>query len=788
MGHSIRGIMNTNVSNQEEIQGLLERIAVLEEAVTRIGQQTKAVRKRAFVSKRQMQVTLGVQKALCVDTIDPWKENRVRFYHPLLHDPDTTCLQLPFAKPISCFGGFDDCGVNWVPPGGSTLVLLYEQGNRASPYYIGTTWHRDRGPGGSKLGFKDNREWEMVWKGHRKGYLVGANDESQVFAPWNTESYNGRDIEELKDFSEDIDEQKRITWPHIYGIKTPEKHAIKFVDGNPKCNRRWKRLEIFSGCGNYMIFKDDHLHESGQWGNPKGNCSPGGGDVSVCSEHQVDGSTNWEEGILKGPYFTDPKGKPIEREDECQGQVSEPRIMQGHPSTPSFPPSPPTKYNKTNKGSNPYFKHQNECRPICGPGTPQNNKLDLPQSGIQLLSISGHTIVCDDSVEEPRGKPEWERSLQPFDFGCNDKYLGVMYLKSATGHGLVFSDVEEDTKVRGYRNFVELKSAGGNRLHMNDDTIPYSNPNKQCPDCPPFKAGPYRGIWMESTSEHAIIMNDYLNCHVPVCRKEGAVPKNDSPHAVMIMRSGYGHELRFEDHPKSQRETKKQWLQLTNPQCARYPADPGCNRTKGPHFLKMIAHEEAGEDGPGLVFLRCGGHHIRQTTDLDIVLVGSKKHPNSKFTYVSNRYFDSVDDIHFRYSGKQHIFFAEEKILLMAGRDCPPATGPNYDEEILHLQSNPCCTPCLYSVIVSRCPVICPLTGILHWTEKAMSERVFASAMYPCGTSCGSGGPECGSGSIDIEGTTTTDVQTPPTGTNVGAHVGMQKNGGGAFAGFPKID
>ena len=47
----------------------------------------------------------------------------------------------------------------------------------------------------------------------------------------------------------------------------------------------------------------------------------------------------------------------------------------------------------------------------------------------------------------------------------------------------------------------------------------------------------------------------------------------------------------------------------------------------------------------------------------------------------------------------------------------------------------------MYSVIVARCPVFCPVTNILHWTEKAMSERVFASGHHPCQDP-----PNCGSG------------------------------------------
>jgi hypothetical protein len=177
--------------------------------------------------------------------------------------------------------------------------------------------------------------------------------------------------------------------------------------------------------------------------------------------------------------------------------------------------------------------------------------------------------------------------------------------------------------------------------------------------------------------------------------------------------------MRYNDD-NSQEQTQNQWIQITHPQCVNPETDDKCNRERGPHFLRFQGRPQ-GE--PGIVFLRAGGHAIRQTYDMDIVLVGDKdKNPSDKFTYVSKKHIRATEDIDFRYSGELHIFFAEKYILLMAGRDCLPPPGKK------------CCGPCLYPVIIGRCPVICPLTGILHWTEMAMSERVFASgwASPPC--------------------------------------------------------
>lgn len=691
------------------IDNLFDRIHALEEVVTAIGYDAKATKKRRFVSKRQSSVFYAITRALCVETIDPYKQNRVRFYHPLLHDPKTPLLSLPFASPVSAMGGFDDCGLNWVPPAGSTIMLFFEGGSRDAPFYIGTTWHRNRGPDGRDLmGVFPSREYQNVYAGHRNGYFVGPDDGSQVLPPWNTESYNGFDIDDIKQFTEDPQEQKRTTYPNIYGFKTPEKHMLKMVDGNAKCNRRDKRFEIQSGCGNWILLKDDHLHYGGQYAHPSCPPNPGGESQDICSTHQ---------GNL--PFFTDFHGKPIEGKSDCGssceggGKTQCSKILGGHSSTPT---------SQSQSGSNKFFKHKNECRPYKGPGTPQNNRCALPQSGIQFLSISGQTILLDDSVEEPRGKPTWERSLEPFDFGCSDKFLGQILIKSATGHALRLNDAEEKSKLRGKDNGIQLISAAGNKITLNDQTIRAPD----CPGCPPNVGGPERGIHLETTSTHKIKMIDHLNEQCSPCRKEGgqAVPK--ATQGYIQLRSGYGLEMRFNDD-FSQQTTQQQWIQILHPQCVDANTDGDCNSCdscdcRGPHMLRFQGRPKG---SPGMVFLRAGGHSIRQTFDMDIVIVGDKKcNPADKFTYVSKKHIRTTEDIDFRYTGELHILFAEKQILLMAGRDCPPGEEGN------------CKGPCLYNVIVARCPWICPITGAIHWTEKAASERVFASAYHPCQADC----------------------------------------------------
>lgn len=684
------------MNSKSIITGLVKKVKVLEQTINEMGLSVKTARKKKFPRKTKPINFHSMNRALCVETSDPKVENRIRFYHPILHEPDTPIKGLPFAKPISAMGGFDDCGLVWVPPAGSTVAIVFENGQKHSPFYMGTTWHRNRGDNGRDFGYTV-REYDEIYSGKRGGYFDSSLDNKQALPQWNTENYNVKDFDTDSDFIKDVDAQKKATYPNIYGFKTPEKHMLKMVDGNAKCNRRWKRVELMSGCGNWLLMKDDHLHYGGQWAHPSCPPNPGGQDLALCSEHSGD-----------KVYFTDFLGKPIEKDGNCGTP-----LLGG----PASNPLEPTRQ----KGANPNFKHKNECRPYKGPGTPQNNKCNLPQSGIQMLSISGHTWVFDDSVEEPKGKPTWDRSMQDFDFGCTDKYLGRIYMKSATGHKFEMSDIEESKGVRGNKNYIELLSAAGNKIQLNDHTQG-NNSSGSMTTCPPNYAGPERGIHLQSTSNHQINMVDHKNQQCSPMRMEGGTPTPKATEAYLQARSGYGHELMFNDVP-SQEKTLNQYIQLTHPQCVDPKTDDTCNG-RGPHFLRFQGRPNG---QPGVIFLRAGGHSVRSTYDKDVVLVGDKeKNPSDKFTYVSKNNISACEQNDFRYAGELHIMFAEKRILLQAGRDCPPKAGKK------------CCGPCLFPVVVGKCPVICPVTGIVHWTELSLSERVFASAYPLCpGILCG---------------------------------------------------
>ena len=618
----------------------------------------------------QSQMQFGLYTALCVDTLDIWKQNRIRFYSPLFQNPNMKVEQLPWANAVSAMGGFDDSGMTWVPPAGSTVVIMFENGSRSSPYYLGTVWQRNRGPNGQHNWGYNISEYYKIWEGTRNGYLVGPDDGSQVLPPWNTENYNGYDLTSAVDLSTSPESQRLLTYPNIYGFKTPEKHMIKMVDGDAKCNKKWKRFEIMSSCGNWIMLKDDHLHYAGQWANPE------------CGGVIVDGKTDCQASSY------DPTASPDSKYEktECEGEKANAKIIGGHPSTGPRR----SKYYKSQVGANPYFKHRQECRPYKGAPTAQNNSIDLPQSGIQFQSISGHTFVMDDSVEEPSGNPTWDRE---FDFGCNNKYVGRTYWKSATGHSIEMSDVEATTSdkkggLRGPENFIRIKSASGNKIELNDHT----QSELDCKGCPPNIAGDKRGILLQSTSNHMIQMSDKGNEQCGVCRREGGEPVAKAKQAFVMIRSGYGLEVKLSDS-SNQEKAENQSIQII---C------PHKQNTNGPHILQM---QEATNPSPGVVLLRVGGQFLCLTVTDHLTIVGDKPDSTSdKIEVVSNQNLVYTKKAYLNISDTSHLFLAKDKILLLAGQDCPDPEGIQ--------EPGPCLAP------------VC----VLKDGAIRASDRVFASA------------------------------------------------------------
>jgi len=686
------------------IAALERRINYIESKLGDSGYEMKGIARAELTAGatlvEQAEMQFGMYTALCIDTIDIWKQNKVRFYSPLFHKPDRPIKELPWASPISSMGGFDDCGLTWVPPAGSTVCIVFENGNRASPFYIGTTWHRNRGSSPHNWGI-NIEEYQKVSEGTRDGYLVGPDDGSQVLPPWNTENYNGFDLTSLVDFADNPEAQKLITYPNIYGFRTPEKHTIKMVDGDAKCGRKWKRFEIMSSCGNWIMLKDDHLHYAGQWAHPE--CGVKDGETSCIEDANNSSQQDEARGGLNANLsesssnantsdLTPKQGKKKE-EENCEGKVSNKKIIGGHPSTGHEK----TKYVNSQVGANPFFKHKQECRPYRGPQTPQNPVCDLPQSGIQIMSISGHSFVMDDSVEEPGGEPVWKRATEEFDFGCNNHYVGRSYWQSATGHKIEMSDVEspqgdDGANLRGEYNYIKLLTATGNKIELNDHTVS----QKDCPGCPPNIAGEKRGIHLQSTSNHTIDMCDDANEQCGLCRMDGGEPKPKAKKAFVRIRTGYGLEISLNDD-KSQENTDEQNIQIFCPQKD--------NEDRGPHIHR---YQEA-PSGPGLVFLRVGGNYIISTYDNQVSIIGDpENNPADKIEIISRTKLVYTKDVYLNITDKMHLFYAKEIILLLAGQDCgagDPCGGCGGDQ--------PCIAPVLVYDLCKGCVRI--------------SDRVFAS-------------------------------------------------------------
>lgn len=582
------------MKNNNEIERLSNEVDNLKKIISDFLGPSKELVKTQFDSKYKYLKSTALHDlttAIVVSTNDPWKEGRVRFFCPFLHNPNQSIDELPYANPISAMGGHDDSGLAWVPPVGSTIALLFERGERQAAYYIGTIWSRDRGPDKeNNFNYNNIPEFEELYLGRGENYNLGPKDGSQSLPPWNTESYNGKDIDSTNEVEVDPESIRKAAYPNIYGFKTPQKHMVKLVDGNYKCNYKNKRIEILSGCGNWMIMKDDPLHNTLSVAHPNDN----GGSQKDCND----------EGNL-----------------DCK--------------------TPPEENNEANE----YFKAKNEGRPYKGPGTPQNNKCDLPQTGIQLLSLSGHSFVMDDSVEEPQGTPSWEKSLEDFDFGCSDKFKGRTYWVSTTGHKIELNDEEEDSNVRGEKNGILIKSALGNEIFLGDHT------NKDC------IGGEKRGISIKSTSTHSLEMVDEENDYCGEDRKEGGTPVAKAKKAFVKLKTGYGLEINMNDGD-NQENTSGQYLEIKAPQKDK--------TEEGPHFIRM---QEAGGDSQGQMIIRAGGDLIETTYGNYLLSIGDQaKNPSNMVTYVTKDRIDVSENVYINKSDVG-MMLSNRALFLLAGQD-----------------------------------------------------------------------------------------------------------------------
>lgn len=696
--------------------------------------------------------------ALCVNTLDPMAEGQVQFYTPAITLPGTPVDSLPWAYPISTFGGFDDSGVSWVPPAGSKLALFCENGDINQAYYVGTFWTTTRGVAAGNQSQGDEQsnselpptddsrndlwgyqvpEYDCIWEGTRDGYLLGSNRGDQVKMPWNTDNYQTKDWDTKDDFDPNPESNQFITYPHIHGFKTPGKHYWKGQDGDHRCNDRWSHLEMASGRGNRIMFKDDHLHPAAQWAFS--------GDLNSGDSGNTLDTENANPCYEPLDDFTDCK-TPNEQTD-CQ----DPNNPEQGANSQSDANSQSSSTISKQEFANAFFKRKEEMRffkAVDALAQYQNPVCELKQSGIQMQSIGGIQLVMDDSVDQPQGKPDWRLD---FDFGCNDVTKAKFFIRSQTGHGFYMDDEEDDTLIRSKNNGIRAFTAAGNRFEMLDHTLG----DKESPQ----EAGEKRGIFMKSTSQHVLEFHDEGNQQYSLPRKHpefdettGELPditEARANKAFILLRSGYGLQLRMDDS-FSQENTEQQYIQLLAPQRD--------NTERGPH--QMVFQEKP--EGPGLVMLRAGGVYYRSSFDDAIEVVGDENNPEpaNKFVQVTGSYIVDVDDYYFNHNDLT-IFQAEKYVILFAGRDCPEPGNPAETAAAANqtalgnaqiaAASNAAGQPnqfplnkgpCLYPVVVGKDPFVCPFTNYIHYgimsdpsdpthtklLYNSLSDRVFASA------------------------------------------------------------
>ena len=705
------------------LKSLMERLSYLEKQITSIHESTKEIRDPRV---KQSITKFGIYSAICISTMDVWKQNRIQWFSPIFDDPKTEVAALPWALPVSNLGGFDDSGLNWVPPAGSTVIIAFESGSNGAAYYLGTTWCRERGPGTLSYFNVPVEEYNLLYANRRDGYLCGPNDGSQVFPPWNTESYNGYDIDSIEQLSKDPNTKTRATYPNIYGFKTPEKHMMKMVDGDPKCNRKWKRIEIMSGNGNWMIFKDDHLHYAGQWAHPTCVNNEKDGDTSCIvgvpnpPVYDINNITNSEISIDLSAGANNFNESSLKKEFTGCSSADRATIIGGEPET---------QFRESQIGRNPFFKQYSECRPYRGPGTPQNNRCDLPQTGVQILSISGHTFVMDDSVNQPRGGMEWGRNAQPFDFGCDDKFVGRTYWKSTTGHLIEMNDAERTDngtdQVRGDDNGIKIKSALGNQIFLCDAV--------DGPKCD-GRASAIQGIRMVSTSNHQFIMSDEGNKRDYVCRSEGASPIPNADSAYMQLRTGYGLQITMNDSP-SQKTTQGQSIDIIAPQ-------KSIENGARPHVIQLQEGYPDVEES-GYIQVRSGGNLFLYAKENALELI-----EGHKIVYTKTNRLDYTENNFFHIGKANHVVKVDERIFLLAGRDYPPPPPENQGdtnqppENLLQPQLNQATNQATATNASDCVPGVFPILVLMPNGCIRASDRVYAS--------CSNSASSIGIGNLNI--------------------------------------
>jgi hypothetical protein len=522
----------------------------------------------------------GIYMGVCVDTRDPWKIGRIMVYCPIIHNlrqEGVSESNLSWASPCSPFGAIDDVGCTFIPTEGSTVLLMFQGGDRESVFYIGTTWiPKKADPSNNVYAFNPQREGYRWSSGNRNSDIkTGLKD--SLMPPWNNESYYGNDLspkesDQTQDSGgeyiiaasdtqniqliEGLNEERRGVlgegystqgWrskdiPHMYGIKTPEKHFILFDDGSYEREKKlWgKRLVVQSSRGNMIIMKDD------------------------C--------------------------------DKTAEEIYDNKYWDSH-------------NDRLSTGGQAFDKIGN------------NHSVELNHTGIQIQSLGGGRLIIDDKIkgdlEEKQN--EWRNKFPPMPKEGKKLYRTMVRLESHTEHRITLSDHhDKDEKIRSEKDGIFLSTACGHYVGMIDHTDMNGKADKE------------RKIHIKSTSGHEIIFSDY-QCKVksPMVRSTSRYSgtgqrgyrdndvydrpnfqpngKGMGEQVCIKIKSGFGQYMLFEDGSNQEKPTE-QYIKISNA--------PGWNDPVNFLLMNQVVNKK-------LVHLNCAGERLT-TVELNYTRVTVK--------------------------------------------------------------------------------------------------------------------------------------------------------------------
>jgi hypothetical protein len=209
-------------------------------------------RVQSYVSLMQQPIVskskFGIQRAIVIDTRDPLKLGRVKVKVTGSIHSDVKEQDLSFVNRCEFWGSLEDQGSTFIPPAGSMVYVGFESGEGEYPIVLGCIWIDTRsieaGDEGGMLTLEERERWSGGPGVRADGKNPATNsNKKHLMPPWNNESYNGKDNAT----------NERPAIPHIYGIKSPEKHFLQMsMENSTRLSRVTCRVaDIARQCSVY---------------------------------------------------------------------------------------------------------------------------------------------------------------------------------------------------------------------------------------------------------------------------------------------------------------------------------------------------------------------------------------------------------------------------------------------------------------------------------------------------------------------------------------------------------